>query len=136
MNDKQTRVLIADQVEHIRSALRLVLRQDPDVTVVGEAADAERAVAEAQARRPDLVLVEWDLPGQHGSSIVADLKRAQPGLRVIATSARIEARRAALAAGADSFVSKLDPPERLLRAVHDRAGKNGRSGIEKGEATR
>lgn len=125
MGDNETRVLIADKVPHIRSALRLLLCQAPDVIVVGEAADVEHAVALAQEQRPDLVLLEWELPGQNGSFAVTEMEAARPGLMVIALSARLEARRAALAAGADVFVSKLDPPERLLAAVRDCAGRKG-----------
>ena len=127
MGDNEARVLIADKVPHVRSALRLLLCQATDVTIVGEAADAEHAVALAQEQRPDLVLLEWELPGQNGSSVVADLQAARPGLAVIAFSARIEARGASLDAGADSFVSKLDPPERLLAAMAECMGNKGQA---------
>ena len=121
----KTRVLIADRAPHIRSALGLVLRQTTDVMVIGEAADAEQAINLARAGRPDLVLLEWELPGQNGGSVVADLKAGRPGLMVVAVSARSEARVAALAAGADGFISKLDPPERLLAAMRDCSGRYG-----------
>ena len=134
MDKQATRILIADNVPHIRSALRVLLRQTAGVTVVGEAADAEQAISLVGSERPDVALLEWELPGQNGSSIVADLKRAQPGLRVVATSARIEARCAALAAGADGFVSKLDPPERLLEAMRECAGKTAQMVTRKGES--
>jgi DNA-binding NarL/FixJ family response regulator len=99
--------------------VRLLLGQAPDMIVVGEAVDAKQAVALAAEQRPEVVLLEWELPGQNGSSVVADLQAARPGLMVIALSARLEARRSALAAGADGFVSKLDPPESLVAAVRE-----------------
>ena len=126
MVNGQTRVLIADRVDHIRSAVRLLLQQTAGVTVVGEAADAAQAISLAGAERPDMALLEWELPGQNDGSIVADLRAVRPGLVVIATSARVEARSAALAAGADGFVSKLDPPERLLEAVRNRGAESTR----------
>lgn len=119
MHKQPTRVLIADNLPHIRSALRLLLDQAPGVLVVGEAVDARQVVALAAEQRPEVVLLEWELPGQNGSSAIADLQAAWPGLMVIALSARLEARRSALAAGADGFVSKLDPPERLVAAVRE-----------------
>lgn len=64
------RVLIADDRPQVRSALRLLLKQEPDVTVVGEAEDAEQALELAIGERPELVLLDWELPGlgANGSS--------------------------------------------------------------------
>jgi DNA-binding NarL/FixJ family response regulator len=111
------RVLIADDQPHVRSALLLLLRQEPDVAVVGQADDTNQALELAAARQPDLVLLDWELPGRGGTATLDRLQAARPGLLVIALSGRPEARRAALAAGVDAFVSKGDPPERLLAAV-------------------
>ena len=119
------RVLIADDQPQVRSALRLLLRQEPDVTVVGEADDVEQALALVDEQRPDLVLLDWELPDLRvvgpakpaGDRLLPALRAHCPGARVIALSGRPEARQAALDAGADVFVSKGDPPERLLEAV-------------------
>ena len=110
-------VLIADNRTHARSAMRLLLAQEPDVIVVGEAADVDAAVATIAACRPDVVLLDWDLSKQNGNSAVDDLRAASPKSFVIALSGLPEARQEALAAGVDSFVSKGDPPEKLLEAV-------------------
>jgi DNA-binding NarL/FixJ family response regulator len=119
MDDKATRVLIADDRRHVRSAIRLLLRQQPHVTVVGEAVNTEQALELAAGQRPDLVLLDWELPGQNDAPALETLRTVWPGLAVIALSGRPEARRAALGAGADVFVSKGDPPERLLAAVDE-----------------
>lgn len=115
--DGKIRVLIADDQPHVRSALLLLLRQEPDVAVVGEADDTEQALELVAGQQPDLVLLDWELPGRGGTGTLDRLQAARPGLLVIALSGRPEARRAALAAGADVFVSKGEPPERLLAAV-------------------
>lgn len=117
MGDRIVQVLIADDQPQVCSALRLMLRQDPDITVVAEAGDADQAILLAATRQPDLVLLDWELRGQRDGSVLAGLRAARPGLKVIALSGRPEARPAALAAGADVFVSKGDPPEQLLGAV-------------------
>ncbi len=117
--NKAMRVLIADDRPQVRSALRLLLEQGSGVTVVGEAVDMEQALELTAGQRPDLVLLDWELPGQDGDAVLARLRAVRPGLVVIALSGRPEARRAALAAGADAFVSKGDPPERLLAAVDE-----------------
>ncbi len=113
------RIMIADDQSYVRSALRVLLRQEPDVIVVGEAVNMKQTLEQAAGQRPDLVLLDWELPGQNGISVLAKLRAARPGLVVIALSGRPEARRAALAAGVDAFVSKGDPPEQLLAAVEE-----------------
>ena len=117
MGDRIVRVLIADDQPQVCSALRLMLRQDPGITVVAEAGDADQAVLLAATQQPDLVLLDWELRGHRDGSTLPEMRAACPGLKVIALSGRPEARLAALAAGADVFVSKGDPPEQLLRAV-------------------
>jgi DNA-binding NarL/FixJ family response regulator len=119
MNDKRMRVLIADDQPQVRSALRVLLMQEPDIAIVGEAKDVEQTLEQIAGQQPDLVLFDWELPGQNGDSALVALRAVQPGLAVIALSGRSEARRAALAAGADAFVSKGDPPERLLAVVDE-----------------
>jgi DNA-binding NarL/FixJ family response regulator len=115
--DGKVRVLIADDQPHVRSALQLLLRQEPDVVVVGEAGDTERALELVAGQQPDLVLLDWELPGWSGAATLAGLQAARPRLLVIALSGRPEARRAALDAGVDAFVSKGDPPDQLVVAV-------------------
>jgi CheY-like chemotaxis protein len=118
--------MIADDQPQVRSALMLLLRQEPDVTVVGEADDAAQVLELATGQRPDLVLLDWELPGARavadsagsGRRLLPALRACCPSLKVIALSGRPEARQAALTAGVDAFVSKGDPPERLLAAVN------------------
>jgi len=107
---------LADNQTKVRSALRLLLEQEPGLSVVGEAAEAESVLAQVETTQPDLVLLDWGLLDQ-GAATLTELRAARPGLMVIVLSGRPEARRAALTAGADAFVSKGDPPERLLAAV-------------------
>lgn len=120
------RVLLADQESKVRSALRLLLKQEAGLNVMGEAAKAEDLLAQMETSCPDLVLLDWELPGLRTSRMLPALRERCPKVRVIILSARPEARGAALAAGADTFVSKGDPPERLLAAVADlRQGRHG-----------
>ena len=117
--DKRTlRVLIADGRPRVRSALRLLLVQEPEVTVVGEAEDVGQMLRMVVERWPDLVLLDWELPRWGGRAALAGLRRIRPDLAVIVLSGRPGVRQSALEAGADGFVSKGDPPERLLAAVH------------------
>jgi len=112
------RILLADHQARVRFALRALLDQQPGLTVVGEAGEAAETLSQVTALQPDVVLLDWDLRGS-----VLDLLSAMhsvcPGLRVIALSARPELRQAILSAGADAFISKTDPPERVLAAIRE-----------------
>ena len=119
MNDTTVRVLIADDQPQVRSALRLLLKQEAGTTVVGEASNLKQALEQAAEQRPDLLLLDWELPGGGGSAVLVGLRALRPGLKVIALSGRPEARWAALDAGVDAFISKGDPPEQFLAAVND-----------------
>ena len=112
------RILLADDQPKVRSALRLVLEQQPGIHVLGEAVDATGLLDWVKAACPDLVLLDWALPGLGVDRLLPTLRELCPHLAVIALSGRPEARRAALEAGVDAFVSKGDPPERLLAAVN------------------
>ncbi|HOR00296.1 MAG TPA: response regulator [Anaerolineae bacterium] len=111
------RILLADDQREVRSALRLLLEHEPGLVVINEAAEAQALLATVRAACPDVVLLDWELRGLQAAEAVQALRATCPRLRVIALSGRPEARHAALAAGADAFVSKGDPPERLLAAL-------------------
>jgi DNA-binding NarL/FixJ family response regulator len=115
------RVLLADDQAWLRSALRLLLEQQADIEVVGEAAEANVLLSIIQAVSPDLLLLDWELPGAgangSGARLLRRIRTCCPRVSVIVMSGRPEASTMALDAGADYFVSKADPPESLLAAV-------------------
>jgi DNA-binding NarL/FixJ family response regulator len=109
-------VLLADDQPKVRSALRLLLEHEPEIDVVGEAVDATGLLDWARVANPDLVLLDWELPGFE-QALLGELRELCPTVNVIALSGQPEARQAALSAGADGFVSKGDPAEHLLAAI-------------------
>lgn len=110
-------IVLADDKAAIRSALALALERKMHVNHLTEAVNMAELLFKVRADRPTLVLLDWELPGLMAAGGVAALRRLQPRLKVIALSARAEARQAALDAEVDAFVSKTDPPEKLLQAV-------------------
>ena len=116
------RILLADDQTHIRFALRALLSQQPELEIVGEAVEAQSALAQAEATQPDLVLLAWELPGLSALDLPGALRKVCPRAVIIVLSSRPEARAAILQAGADAFVSKIDPPARLLAAVRQVTG--------------
>jgi DNA-binding NarL/FixJ family response regulator len=113
------RILLADGQPKVRFALRVLLEQQPTLEVIGEAVDGEDLLAQIEVICPDLILLGWELPGLTAVGALSALRQRCPDLRVIVLSGRPEACRTALAAGADAFVSKGEPPERLLAAIQN-----------------
>ncbi len=111
------RIILADNQPKVRLAMQLLLGQEEERSVVGEAANAEGLFAQIEKTSPDLVLLDWDLPGVPMVDLLSALNNTYPALSVIALSWRLEMEYAALDAGADAFVSKADPPEQLLAAI-------------------
>lgn len=111
------RILLADAQAKVRFALRVLLERQPGFEVVGEAKSTEDLLARAAISCPDVVLLDWNLAGAVTARLLLALRRDCPGVGIIVLSGRPEASRAALAAGADAFVSKGNPPEHLLAAI-------------------
>ena len=120
------RVLVVDDDADVRAALRLVLLQQPDIATVSIADSVDNLLAQIEESAADVVLLDWDGCANDAGDSVVLARRLRPELAVIALSARPEARQHALVSGATGFVSKGDPPERVLEAVrvHTR-GING-----------
>lgn len=110
------RILIADQELKVRFALQTLLSRQEGLEIVGEAATAGELLAQVEATKPDLVLLHWRLD-ESAPGLIASLRKVCPGLYIIVLSVRSEVRHDALAAGADAFVSKTYPPEKLLAAI-------------------
>ena len=111
------RILLADDQPNVRFAMRVLLQRQPGVKVTGEAVDAQDLLARIEVTCPDVVLLDWELPGLEGVELVLRLRAVCPELSIVALSGRPEARQHAQAVGVDAFVSKVDPPERLLAAI-------------------
>jgi len=106
------RILLADDNKASRSALALLLETRLDATIVGEALTMESLLTQAAATHPDVVLLDWELPGKPEADRIVVVRSVAPKARVIVVSTRPESE--ACAAEADAFVNKTDPPERIL----------------------
>jgi DNA-binding NarL/FixJ family response regulator len=111
------RLVIADAHKKVRWALRTALGEDPRLTIVGEVADVDDLLARAPTLSPDLILLEWELVAFAPDGLLHRLRDPGLPLRIIVLGRQPEARPAALRDGADAFISKSDPPERLLRTI-------------------
>jgi DNA-binding NarL/FixJ family response regulator len=98
----------------------MILESEPGIEVVGQAADGEQAVQVAQRLRPDLVLMDIQMPGVDGLTATRRILGAAPDVRVLilTTFERDDYIFDAVQAGASGFLLKNAPPEDLIRAVH------------------
>ena len=121
------RVLLADNHPVVRGALAAVLAPEPDIDLVGEAADGQQAIALTRKLRPDVVLMDISMPGLTGIEATRVIHTEYPGVRVIGLSMFEEPAQAAAMrdAGAVAYLVKSGPAEALLAAL--RAGHPGES---------
>jgi two-component system, NarL family, response regulator DesR len=113
------RVLVAEDQALVRGALAALLRLQKDIEVVGEAGRGDEVVAAAVAARPDVVLLDIELPGVDGLTAAAALWEALPASRVVmlTTFGRIGYLRRAIDAGAVGFLLKDAPATELATAI-------------------
>ena len=111
------KLIIADQQQRVRYGLRIFLNQQPNISIVSEAKDAQELLEQVQQECPDIILLDWDLPGMAASILLTKLRSDCPQLQVITLSGRPEVNHIALAIGADAFLCKTDPPQNLLSLI-------------------
>ncbi|MCA1677846.1 MAG: response regulator transcription factor [Actinobacteria bacterium] len=113
-------VVIADDERLLRTGFRVILDSEPDITVLGEAADGREAIDVVRRRRPDIVLMDIRMPGLDGlraaEEILAD-QTQRTAVVILTTFDRTEYVYEALRIGASGFLLKDAPAERLLDAV-------------------
>jgi DNA-binding NarL/FixJ family response regulator len=121
------RVLLVEDNEVYRSTLELLLDGRDGMEVVGAVADGREAAETARALAPDVVLMDFRLPGMDGAAATAAVRAAAPHAAVVCLTAEAtdDERRAVLAAGAVALVEKGSPIEDLVRAI--------RTATERGE---
>ena len=124
MTDPSIRVLIADDEELIREALVALLDRETDIEVVATAGDGRQALDRALAHRPDVVIVDLQMPVVDGVGVVTELSRQLPECAgvILTGHGRPHLLRLALTSGARGFLAKGAPSTALadvVRRVHE-----------------
>ncbi|MFD9562458.1 response regulator [Streptomyces sp. NPDC059994] len=116
---KSVRVLLAEDQGMMRGALALLLGLEEDIEVVAQVSAGDRIVAEALTARPDVALLDIELPGLSGLDAAAELREECPDCRVLilTTFGRPGYLRRAMEAGAAGFLVKDGPVEDLAEAI-------------------
>ena len=121
--DRVIRLLLVDDQPQVRRGLVMRLALEQDVEVIGECGDAESAIDLARALRPDVVVMDVELPGMDGIDATRTLRTALPGMAIVMLSLHDdnETVARAKAAGATCFVAKHRMEGPLLAAIRDAA---------------
>ena len=117
MRTKKVRILLADDNPALRSALSLLLEARLNACIVGESDSMEDLLANLPLKQPDIVILDWELPGVPKADRIAILHKLYPSLKVVITSSQPEIAQQALVVHADAYVSKSEPPEQMVRVL-------------------
>jgi two-component system, NarL family, response regulator LiaR len=117
------RVLIADDHSVVRQGLRMFLKLDPELEIIGEAATGEEALQMARERRPDVVLMDLLMPTMDGVTATRLIRAEMPDVEVIALTSVLEdeAVTGAIRAGAIGYLLKNTEADELRRAIKSAA---------------
>jgi len=114
------RVLLVDDHQLVREGLKRVLELEEDIRVVGEAANGEDGITQAERLSPDIILMDIKMPGMDGIAATRQLKEKMPDVKVIMlTLYDSEYVTQAIEAGASGYILKDASLEQLVQAIHD-----------------
>jgi DNA-binding NarL/FixJ family response regulator len=111
------KIILADSNSDVRSALRLLLEEIPDVSVLAEVESTDTLFGELEKGCPDLILIDVKLPGVNLKELATRLYSGCPGVGIIALGSIPQMQQIAQEAGIPEFVYKSDPPESLLAVL-------------------
>jgi DNA-binding NarL/FixJ family response regulator len=115
--ERRLRILVTDDRQTTRQGLRALLSLLPEVEIIAEAADGQQSVDFVAEYRPDVVLMDMQMPVMDGVEATRRIKEQWPMVRVIALTIYPHYRARALAAGVDVFLLKDSAPEALVGAI-------------------
>jgi NarL family two-component system response regulator LiaR len=114
---EQTRILIAEGTAGARLAMREYLQAQPGLDVVGEATDSQSLLEQVEAICPDVVLLEWGLPGLPKADLFAALRNLDCQSLLVVLGTHPESSSPAMDAGADAFVYKGQGPRQVITTI-------------------
>ncbi len=117
MNTRKIRILLADDDPALRSALALLLETRLHARIVAESYSMENLMDNLKRHYPDIVILDWDLPGRPATDRIAFLHRNFPSLKVVVIGSQPEMAEQSLSLHADAYISKSEPPEQMVEML-------------------
>jgi two-component system, NarL family, response regulator NreC len=116
---RRLRILLADDHVTVRHGLKLLIEDQPDLTVVAEASDGAAAVQLAMETRPDVIVMDVSMPGMNGLVATKTLRQTLPSAAIVTLTRHADDAylQELLRAGASAYVLKQSPPTELLQAI-------------------
>lgn len=116
---QKLKVLLADDHKLLRSGLKLLLQRQPDIVVVGEAADGEQTILLFEQLQPDILLLDLSMPNRDGIECLKEIKSRYPAAKVIALTMHEDESyiKQAMQAGASAYVHKSAADTDLFKAI-------------------
>jgi DNA-binding NarL/FixJ family response regulator len=118
-------IFLAEGERHVLDALRLMLEEKRDLEILGEAQSAEVLLTKVCKNAPDIILLDWDLPGIHHLRLIAALRVCCPAAQLIALSVKPEYEKSAKEYGLDGFISKQLSAEAFMESLNHFIAKIG-----------
>ncbi|HYE56078.1 MAG TPA: response regulator transcription factor [Chitinophagaceae bacterium] len=118
---KKIRILITDDHTLLREAWKVILDSHPDFTVIAECGSGEEAIEAAKTLRPDVVLMDYNLPGITGAEATQQIRKYSPGSRIVSISQHTQPvyARKMLQAGALGYVTKNSSKDEMYTAIRE-----------------
>lgn len=127
MSKTMIKILIADDHAIVRQGLRQTVAEEPDMTVAGEAQNAQETLKLVREQEWDVIVLDITMPGRSGLDLLIELKRERPNLPILILSMHSEEQFAvrALKARASGYITKQSAPKELVKAIRKvhRGGK-------------
>jgi DNA-binding NarL/FixJ family response regulator len=108
------RIFVACSDERLRIAMLLLLDQEPGMVVVGITDRLSGLLTQLEATQPDVLLLSWEIPFQTIADLLVNIRKLGRSLKIIFLSGRPGEEEKIIEAGADYFISKDAPPDKLL----------------------
>ncbi len=119
-------ILLAESEKHVLDALRLAIEQQAEVKVVGEARSAESLLVQVCQYAPDVILLDWGLPGLHPQRLIRTLRGCCPVTTLVALSVKPEDEKTVAEHGLDGFISKQLSGESFIAALQQALATSNR----------
>ena len=119
MVDKQIRVLVVDDHSGVRTGIKNLLQSAKDMVIVGEGGNGAEAIELAATRKPDILLLDIELPDQRGDAVMRHIHHTQPDMKVLAVSSYSDRDYilGMLENGAAGYITKDEAPMMLVEAI-------------------